>query len=370
MAMDDAPVIKFMGVVAGGRGEAKGFMEIGWVREQCRNAAGFDPYPGTLNLKVDGPAFELIRRTALNRGKRIVPPPEAAGFCEARLLPVLVHGIGAALIYPMVSNYYGDTVEIIAPLLLKGHPDIKDGAAIVLSLLPPEGAPLSGAGEYASLKLITLDWEGTLVDFQWDLAGAVAETISLLEAKKVPRETLAGQNYATLYNLVTEKGAQWGFPGESLTAAVDQIYDRYDLDAASRWTPAEGLLQILAGLKCFKLALVSNVGRTGIDRMLERFGLRESFGITLTRNDVRFLKPSPEGILRAAAWAGAAKNETIHIGDSLADLFAARSAGVKCGIVLGGETAAEALLCEKPDLVLEKLSRLPIALRYGLQPNP
>lgn len=355
------PVIKLNGEVASGRGEAKGFMAIDWVREQCRAAAGFDPYPGTLNLKVPGSAFELIRRAALDRGIRIVPPPEAAGFCEARLLPVLAHGIGAALIYPLVSDYYSDTVEIIAPLLLKGHPLIKDGAVIELILPPPDETAFAAAGG-RSLKLITLDWEGTLVDFQWDLAGAVAETIRLLEAKNIPRETLSRLNYATLYNLVVEQGAQWGFPGDSLPAAVGRIYDRYDLDAASRWTAAEGLAQILARLEGFKLALVSNVGRAAIDSMLERFGLAGSFGLTITRNDVRFLKPSPEGILKAMVWAGAEKNETIHIGDSLADLSAARSAGVKCGIVLGGESAAEALLREEPDLLLERLGRLPAAL--------
>ncbi|MEW5922322.1 MAG: HAD family hydrolase [Bacillota bacterium] len=212
------------------------------------------------------------------------------------------------------------------------------------------------------MKLITLDWEGTLVDFQWDLSGAVAETTALLQSKNIPA-SFANMDYAAIYNLVQEKGAQWGFGDGSLLSLIDDIYDHYDLDAASRWIISEGLEQTLAALKDYKLALISNIGRKGIDRMLHEFGLPHSFGLILTRNDVEQLKPAPWGILKAMAWAGAKKEETIHIGDSLSDLFAARNAGVKSGVVLGGQNKAETLLQEKPDLVLEKLSHLPSALQ-------
>ncbi|HAP31513.1 MAG TPA: hypothetical protein DCQ14_00435 [Firmicutes bacterium] len=208
------------------------------------------------------------------------------------------------------------------------------------------------------MKLITLDWEGTLVDFQWDLAGAVAETTALLQAKNIPA-SFTGLDYAAIYNLIQEKSLQWGFGDGSLLALIDDLYDRYDLDAASRWNACEGLDETLQALKGYKLALVSNVGRKAIDRMLIKFGILGRFGLVLTRNDILRLKPDPWGILEAMTWAGAGPDETMHIGDSLSDLFAARRAGVKSGIVLGGQDTAEMLLQEKPDLVLEKLSHLP-----------
>lgn len=213
------------------------------------------------------------------------------------------------------------------------------------------------------MKLITLDWEGTLADFQWNLADAVAETTEALEQKNIPGKTFANMDYAAIYNFVQEKGPEWGGGDGSLLSLVDRIYDRYDLDAASRWILCERLAETLKNLKDFKLALVSNIGRRGIEKALTRFGLQDSFGLVLTRNDVRLLKPAPEGIARAMAWAGAKQAETIHIGDSLSDVFAARNAGVKIGVVLGGQNKTETLLQENPDVVLEKLYMLPTTIK-------
>jgi len=208
------------------------------------------------------------------------------------------------------------------------------------------------------MKLITLDWEGTLVDFQWALEDAVKETTALLHEHKVPA-SFEEMDYAAIYNLILTMEEEWGYQKGSLITLIDQIYDRYDLDAASRWVLCEELKSTITALKGYKLALVSNVGRRGIDKMLKMHGLEEAFGLILTRNDVPGLKPHPGGILKAIAWAGAGKDETLHIGDSLSDLYAARNAGVKIGVVLGGQNSAETLLQEKPDLVLEKLKNLP-----------
>ncbi len=185
----------------------------------------------------------------------------------------------------------------------------------------------------------------------------------MLLAKNIPEEVLIGLDYAAIYNLVQEMSPRWGFRNGSLLALVDEIYDRYDLDAASRWAPDPGLYQTLDALKDFNLALVSNIGRGCVKKMLDRLDLNDRFGMLITRNDVNLLKPSPEGIFKALSWAGVDKNEAIHIGDSLSDLFAARNAGVKSGIVLGGQNKPEELLRENPDLVFNKLSDFPASLK-------
>ena len=208
------------------------------------------------------------------------------------------------------------------------------------------------------MKLITFDWEGTLVDFQWSLEDAVKETTALLHEYKIPA-SFEDMDYAAIYNLTLTMEEDWGYQKGTLITLVDQIYDRYDLDAASRWVLCEELKPTITSLKDYKLALVSNVGRRGIDKMLKLHGLEEAFGLILTRNEVPGLKPHPGGIFKAMSWAGARKDETLHIGDSLSDLYAARNAGVKIAVVLGGQNSAETLMPEKPDLVLEKLKDLP-----------
>ncbi|MFZ5632380.1 MAG: HAD family hydrolase [Bacillota bacterium] len=214
------------------------------------------------------------------------------------------------------------------------------------------------------IKLITFDFEGTLVDFQWKLAEAEGEALKILTGKGLPGKIFSNTNYAVIYNLVREKGEEWGFPGNHLNSLIDSIYDTYDLDAASRWRPVHGLHDLLGLLKGeYKIALVSNVGKKGLNEALLKFGLENSFGLVVTRNDVQMLKPSGEGLLKAIEWARVRKENVIHIGDSLSDIYAARNTGVKTGIVLGGENKPEILLQEHPDIVLDKLAALPGALK-------
>lgn len=211
------------------------------------------------------------------------------------------------------------------------------------------------------MKLLSLDWEGTLVDFQWALDDAVAETTAMLNKHKVPA-AFEGMDYAALYNKVVKMEEQWGHRKGSLLHLVDEIYDHYDLDAASRWKLCEEFETTIKSLQKHKLALVSNVGRKGIEKMFKLHGLENTFGLVLTRNDMPGLKPHPGGIHTAMSWAGAQKEETLHVGDSLSDLYAARNAGVKIAVVLGGQHSDDMLLPQKPDLVLEKLKELPVKL--------
>jgi len=91
-------------------------------------------------------------------------------------------------------------------------------------------------------KLVTLDFEGTLVGFQWNLTKAVDETLTILSEKGISRKKFRNMNYATIYNLVQEKGGEWGFPNNLLGSLLDDVYETYDIDAASRWKPVHGLL--------------------------------------------------------------------------------------------------------------------------------
>ena len=212
-------------------------------------------------------------------------------------------------------------------------------------------------------KLVTLDFEGTLVGFQWNLTKAVDETLTILSEKGISRKKFRNMNYATIYNLVQEKGGEWGFPNNLLGSLLDDVYETYDIDAASRWKPVHGLLDTLTKLNEYKIAIVSNIGRKALEQVLSEFGLQNSFGVIVSRNDVRLLKPAKEGLLKAIDWANVTKENTIHIGDSLSDLEAARNAEVKVGIVLGGENQRQTLIRERPDIVLDQLTELPAALK-------
>jgi riboflavin kinase len=102
-----------------------------------RDVAGFDPYPGTLNVCLaDG---EELRRWRAIRDEAAVPviPPRSED-CGGRLVPLLLgEGIRAAIVVPDVTRHGADLLEIIAPVHLRTRFDLRDGDPLSLRIDRP-----------------------------------------------------------------------------------------------------------------------------------------------------------------------------------------------------------------------------------------
>ncbi|MDA2935464.1 HAD-IA family hydrolase, partial [Acidobacteria bacterium AH-259-D05] len=76
------------GRVVTGKGEAAAFTQLAWVRQQMASAFGFEPYPGTLNLRLEGrEALSVWSELRKEPGKLLEPEP---GYCAGRCYPVSV----------------------------------------------------------------------------------------------------------------------------------------------------------------------------------------------------------------------------------------------------------------------------------------
>jgi len=123
-------MIRVIGVVTSGLGVAGFYVNLPWVRRQLREKLGFEPYPGTLNLKVDREARRTLEKKAC---AEIVP---AEGFYKGLLVEVLVEdSIRAAAIIPLKPDYPEDLVEIIAAENLREKLSLKDGDRVTVQLL-------------------------------------------------------------------------------------------------------------------------------------------------------------------------------------------------------------------------------------------
>lgn len=74
-------------------------------------------------------------------------------------------------------------------------------------------------------------------------------------------------------------------------------------------------------------------------------------------------KPLPDGILKAAGIVGARAEQSVYVGDSVIDLRAARNAGSLPVGVTGGMGTLGLLKSERPDIILDGLESLHMALR-------
>lgn len=207
-----------------------------------------------------------------------------------------------------------------------------------------------------TITAVIFDFEGTLVDFQWRLAAAEAE----LRAAFAAQGYGTAGNYAELWNAAAEIAVPQGRLAE-LRGALGPVYDRWDADALSRWAPRPGaaeLLQALAG-RGIKTGMVSNIGRTALAAALGRFGLDRWLKPVVSRDEVVYMKPRPEGTLRVLAELRTAPEAALFVGDSRADVFAARAAGLRVAIIRGGECVESDFAALPPDHFMSRLDELP-----------
>lgn len=204
---------------------------------------------------------------------------------------------------------------------------------------------------------VLFDFEGTLVDFQWQLQeGEAALRATLGEAGFEP-SLFAADNYAAMRHRALRLAAD-----DVARAEIDRrlgpVYDRFDLDALRRWSLREGAKEVLGALRGagVRVGLVTNIGRQAIDRALERFQLSTALDTVVTRNEVTWMKPEAEGILRALESLKRPTVEAMMVGDSLSDLYAARNAGVRVAIILGGESSPDEIAAHGPDHTLARLA--------------
>ena len=77
------------------------------------------------------------------------------------------------------------------------------------------------------------DFEGTLVDFQWQLEPAEAELRRAFAELGFGSAEFARGNYASMWNTAADLLAPQGRMAE-LRQALCPVYDRWDLDALTR----------------------------------------------------------------------------------------------------------------------------------------
>lgn len=120
------------GTVFSGLSEGSYYMSLEGYRKQFRSKLGFDPYPGTLNLRV--------RKEDQNQRRLLDTFPfiYIEGFANsqrsygpAKCFKTLVSDkLESAIVLPIRAHYGEDVVEIIAPRPLRKLLRLKDGDSV------------------------------------------------------------------------------------------------------------------------------------------------------------------------------------------------------------------------------------------------
>ncbi len=124
----------FEGAVFSGMFQGRYYISQAGYRGQIREVLGFDPFPGTLNVRLVGDYLESRRvlegwPAVVLEGFRV----EDRAFGGARCYRLLVDGVGGALIVADRSGYDLSVMEVIAPVDLRERLGLEDGDLVRLT---------------------------------------------------------------------------------------------------------------------------------------------------------------------------------------------------------------------------------------------
>ena len=138
MEAEYPPSITLEGVVFTGLGEGAYYVMRDGYRKQFIEKLGFDPYPGTLNLKLTT-EYDMKTRSELET----YPSIELRGFKDetrtfgpVKCYPAIINNkVKGAIIFAMRSHYNTSVLEIIAPHFLRSQLKLKDGNKVKVEIL-------------------------------------------------------------------------------------------------------------------------------------------------------------------------------------------------------------------------------------------
>jgi len=132
------PSVTLEGVLFTGLGEGAYYVTRDKYRKQFIEKLGFDPYPGTLNLKLTS-EYDTKTRSELETYPGIEIEgfkDESRTFGNVKCYPVVINNKRkGAVIFALRSHYNSSVLEIIAPRCLRSQLKLKDGHKVKVEVL-------------------------------------------------------------------------------------------------------------------------------------------------------------------------------------------------------------------------------------------
>lgn len=127
-------VVTVEGTVSEGEGEGAYYMKQPFYKEGFDALFGFEPFPGTLNLMVEGEDLAMLQSLRAREGYEIpkVSTPERT-FGGVTGFPARVRGQKAAVIFPHRTRHE-DVLEVISPVRLRDALGLEDGEVLAVKV--------------------------------------------------------------------------------------------------------------------------------------------------------------------------------------------------------------------------------------------
>ena len=181
------------------------------------------------------------------------------------------------------------------------------------------------------VKAVMFDLDGTLIEFKFRVNELKKELIKKLNDSNVMIEKSFQEEsiqniYEEAQRIMKLTDSKEKF--EEITSNMKEIIEKYEIEGMRQSAIKKDVLNTFNWLKKkrIKLALVTNNGRKSAEYAVNRFELTKYFEVITTRDEVSKWKPYPEPIQKTINQLGIKTIESIFVGDSKMDIWAAKSA--------------------------------------------
>ncbi len=175
--------------------------------------------------------------------------------------------------------------------------------------------------------------------------------------KKYRGHTMPDHEITALFGPPEEGALARIVHGTQIETAMEEYLDFYRNHHASLARLIPGMKEVLDDIRKHGryLALFTGKGTHTTAITLEQFGLAEFFDLVITGNDVREHKPSAEGLRKILQHFHLRPEEALMVGDAVADVKAAREAGIPMAAVLWDSYGKDRVLRMNADHVFHEV---------------
>jgi phosphoglycolate phosphatase len=216
------------------------------------------------------------------------------------------------------------------------------------------------------IECISFDLDGTLLDTASEIAEAANRTLEMYGIERKPPTEIAlliGHGGRTLMLkllariLLDQPALADRIRTDDVLASFD---DNYAVTIGSSSQPYNGAGEALKRLRGagVRLACTTNKEHRHALRLLQTHGLADAFEFVLGGDSLPERKPHPSVLRHAARLLRVESGNFAHVGDSMVDIEAARSAGIAAWAVPYGFNGGVPIADAKPNRIFGTLTEL------------
>lgn len=219
------------------------------------------------------------------------------------------------------------------------------------------------------IEAVIFDLDGTLAHFNLDYKSLRAEVRGYLIRTGIPGSVVdVNENIFEMLKkteiYVKNKSKTKEAFNEVLTQTLN-ITEKYETEAAASTSLLPGAIETLKELKKMnlKMGLCTTSGEKAARYIVQRFKIEDFFGVIVSRDKVKYVKPHTEQCELALKTLGANPKNTVIVGDSVVDMqcskeFEAIAVGLPTGV-----STTEQLSSNGANYIITALTDLPILIK-------